>query len=58
MDTCNDAVNPKTCSDSGICRNDFSDSGYTCYCEPGFTGDDCENGKIIIKIIPCEFILG
>merc|ERR1712226_491846 len=43
VDVCNNADDPKTCSDSGICRNDFSDSGYTCYCEPGFTGDDCEN---------------
>ena len=52
MDVCNDAVNPKTCSDSGLCQNDASDTGYTCYCERGFIGDDCENGKIIVKIKP------
>ena len=42
MDVCND----KDCSGRGICENDESDSGYTCFCEPGFLGDDCEEGKI------------
>ena len=38
------------CNSQGICKNDDSASGYTCYCEPGFLGDDCEDGKTFIII--------
>merc|ERR1712226_411214 len=30
------------CSDHGVCTNDDTASGYTCLCEPGFLGEECE----------------
>merc|ERR1712223_1288838 len=42
LNVCDDAENPKDCSGNGICENDDTDDGYSCYREPGFTGDDCE----------------
>lgn len=35
------------CGIHGKCVNDESDDGYTCYCQPGYTGDKCE------KAHPC-----
>ena len=33
--------NPNPCLNGGSC--DEADSGFTCTCESGFTGDICEN---------------
>ena len=44
VNVCDDPDNPKDCSGNGICENDDTDNGYSCYCEPGFTGKDCEEG--------------
>merc|ERR1712226_569653 len=30
------------CSDHGVCTNDDTASGYTCLCEPGFLGEECD----------------
>ena len=45
VNVCDDPVNPKDCSGRGICENTDTDSGYTCYCEPGYNGDDCEESN-------------
>ena len=39
---CGKSDDPKDCNGNGICENDDSDDGYSCYCEPGYYGDDCE----------------
>ena len=39
---CGSSDDPKDCSGNGICENDDSENGYSCYCEPGYYGDDCE----------------
>ena len=39
---CGSSDDPKDCSGNGICENDNSENGYSCYCEPGYYGDDCE----------------
>ena len=48
---CDDPTDPKDCSGRGICENTDTDSGYTCYCEPGYNGDNCEesNKKLIYQ---------
>ena len=37
------------CGIHGKCVNDESDDGYTCYCQPGYTGDKCEKGNFAWK---------
>ena len=37
------------CGIHGKCVNDDSDGGYTCYCQPGYTGDKCEKGNFAWK---------
>ena len=47
---CGSSDDPKDCSGNGICENDDSENGYSCYCEPGYYGDDCELCKIMKKV--------
>ena len=47
VDFCNAQQNPKDCNGHGICQNNDSEEGYSCYCEPGFTGSDCEIGMSV-----------
>jgi len=41
------------CSNRGICTNDDTESGYTCYCQPGYTGEQCEIEDICYPN-PCQ----
>ena len=41
-----DACTGQICSNQGKCKLDPDvTKGYVCECNPGYTGDDCENGK-------------
>ncbi len=37
------------CENNGICTN--SVGSYTCDCADGFDGDNCENSKIVLRVI-------
>ncbi len=39
-------LNPNQCQNGATCANDNKGS-YTCTCENGYTGTDCENGKVL-----------
>ena len=44
--------NPNPCLNGGNCKIENGNS--TCYCQPGFTGEWCENSKgIILFILLC-----
>ena len=42
---CGPPDNP--CLNNGRCKEDNSEDGYTCYCDKGFTGENCEYSKLI-----------
>ena len=45
-DLCHDHDNPIDCNEHGYCENtNDNDIGYICLCEPGWAGDNCEEGK-------------
>ena len=33
------------CLNGGVCKNDNSESGYTCTCKKGYNGTHCEHSK-------------
>ena len=35
-----------TCSGHGTCEDGVN--SHTCFCEEGYTGDNCETGKILV----------
>ena len=49
VNVCGKPDDPKDCNGNGICENDDSEAGYSCYCEPGYYGDDCELSKLPIE---------
>ena len=38
-----DDCTPKPCGDNGACTDQVN--GYSCTCEPGFTGEQCQTGR-------------
>ncbi len=43
-------IHSKPCKNNACCKDDKM-GGYNCTCEPGFTGKNCEIGKIIQNLI-------
>ena len=39
------ACRNNTCAHNATCLNGFSTKGYTCECQPGFTGSKCDGGE-------------
>lgn len=39
------ACTPTTCLNQGLCRESPDSTTYTCKCQFGFSGNNCENGK-------------
>ena len=58
VDRCNDENDPKDCSNKGICVNtDKTDTGYICYCESGWVGEDCETSKAYQRLYFWKILL-
>ena len=39
------------CQNNAICQAGYTDKAYRCMCPPGFTGQDCTQGKITVEIL-------
>ncbi len=48
-------LNPAQCQNGGTCTNDHT-GGFACQCETGYTGVNCETGKVTQGLILIAFI--
>ena len=44
------ACDTARCKNDGTCQSGFTEKKYRCLCPSGFTGEHCENGKLLLKV--------